>query len=157
MLNNTEHNNTVICVLPVGVKLPTPKNYDAYCRKYAPTHTRKVGQNNFEWELIDDYLCTSVSTKHHKYEFGITEYENDFSMCVNEFFDDGTYVGSFVIDHIPMVKYAMFWAERYSKSFIALWGKDEYGFPITREWEDVCSIRKLEYEVIKEVEIWLEQ
>ena len=153
MLNNTEHNNTVICVLPAGVELPTPKNYEAYCRKYAPSHTRKVGKRaTVGWEA--DGCEHYGRCNHHdfRYEFVIYSCMHRWNMCIDELDRDGVTFGTFVVKNIPSVRDAKIWAESYVNSFIALWCDDRYeGVEIEYEWAEVRDMDKVEQDAIGHV------
>ena len=149
MLNHTEYNDVVICVLPKGVELPTSKNFDAYCKKYAPKHIRKMSSlvPSIIWEA-DGGEIVGENGRHY---FLIERIKDGYRMLVEEYFPDGTHVGSFEVNHIPSTKDAMQWAERYSQSWVALWC-DCVGDDIMEyEWVEVCDMAKVEADALAEM------
>ena len=118
MLNNTEYNNTVICVLPKNVEMPHPnsRKYDEYCKKYAPKYTRQLCmcaacvnpqqvQSRLVWQVSgNDIYAKGV------YDYYIIKKMSSCDLLITT--DD---LGLHICD-IPSLEETMLLAEKYDKS-----------------------------------------
>lgn len=159
MLNLTECNNVVICVLPVGVELPTPKTYEEYCKKYATKSVRSVERAVAEYEVTVEvdrvpvlWLADggefggSCTIEDYHYEFMIYRDNRGIVLLVDLDVDCGNYgkcyYGNFEVTNIPSWEEAMSWADNYANSItVDLYGSNnqtpEY------KWEEVKDLAKL--------------
>ena len=112
MLNNTEYNNTIICVLPKNVEVPTTNTYARYCKKYAPKRTRechvvKVNTARLEWQVHDSDVLA-----YGRCEYLIVQKSSSCDLLVSA--DDR----GFCLCNIPTIEDAIAWAEYYDVSSV---------------------------------------
>lgn len=137
MLNKTEYNNVVICVLPMNVEMPTPKNYDAYCKKYAPKRTRKLTNHvsHIKALQLDWHADGCEISANGRNEYLIESCCKGYCLLVITDNDNG-----FNVVHIPSVHDAIAWAEKYEISSV---NYATYNIPDI-EWEDVSVLVDVE-------------